>query len=126
MTPNGNIYIDPHSMFANIDMASDSTTGVPDLITQSLCIHEMTHVYQKQAGDNVVAQGLYRKYDYNYSKLGSIDWRDYGIEQQAQIVQDYFLKSNGLNQDPFNPRGSYPGLDVYENVLAPYFQNIAN
>jgi len=64
---------------------------------QGLFIHEMTHVWQFQ--NRVMNLSLkdvwnmvsHRKDAYEYTLDKNKDLKDYGIEQQASIVQEYFL-----------------------------------
>lgn len=90
MTPNGEIYID--GVYAQ-DYAS---TGI---FSKAFFIHEMAHVYQYQL--NILnpisaAMGEAFKHGFDYDKAyfytlsGERDLLDYGIEQQAQIIEDYY------------------------------------
>lgn len=83
MSPNGSIYFNPQ------DLADDfSLLSLP---TQAWLVHELVHVWQIQQGIKVVRHALFdRRYRYALEE-GKIFFQ-YGIEQQAQIVQDYFLK----------------------------------
>lgn len=83
VSPNGNIY------FNAKDWVEDF--GDQSLAKQSWLIHELTHVWQLQQGLKVVRGALLnRRYDYNF-KAGKSFFR-YGIEQQARMVQDYYLR----------------------------------
>ena len=58
---------------------------------QSWLIHELTHVWQLQQGLKVVRGALInRRYDY-VLKVNK-PFLNYGIEQQARMVQDYFIR----------------------------------
>ncbi|HBL97627.1 MAG: type IV secretion protein Rhs, partial [Psychrobacter sp.] len=58
---------------------------------QSWLIHELTHVWQLQQGLKVVRGALIdRRYDY-VLETGKSFFK-YGIEQQARMVQDYFVR----------------------------------
>ena len=90
MTPNGKIYV------AGV-YRSDYGSALPDL--QGFFIHEMAHVYQHQLKilkPILAAIGETLKHGFNYSKAYQYtlstkkDLLDYDIEQQAQIVEDYF------------------------------------
>jgi len=61
----------------------------------------MTHVWQYQQGIAVVRKALFdRRYHYVIQQ-GKL-FLSYGIEQQAQIVQDYFIKkTQGQNCDAY-------------------------
>src|SRR5262245_52979446 len=88
MTPRGHIYA-PGDLFR--DDFSTSNAAV--------FVHEMTHVWQFENGMDLIAQGLaeFAKYNGAYEKAYAYtlaatgrDLVDYGMEQQASIVEDYF------------------------------------
>ena len=90
MTPNGKIYV------AGV-YRSDYCSALPDL--QGFFIHEMVHVYQYQLKilkPILAAIGESFKHGFNYNKAYqyTLDAKkgllDYDIEQQAQIIEDYF------------------------------------
>jgi len=57
-------------------------------------IHEMVHVWQFHHGINVWFEGLkthLTRGDKAYYYTAGKNWEDYNIEQQAQIVQDWFF-----------------------------------
>lgn len=83
VSPNGNIYFNPSDWIVDFSVASMSK--------QSWLIHELTHVWQLQQGLKVVWGALInRRYDY-VLKTGK-PFFNYGIEQQARMVQDYFIQ----------------------------------
>lgn len=94
ISPNGNVYFHPK------DWCEDFS--LKNLNEQSWLIHELTHVWQIQQGIAVIRKALIdRRYQYvlTAGKLFS----QYGIEQQAQMVQDYFIKSRqGKNCDAYH------------------------
>ncbi len=105
MAPNGNIYFHPADY---MDDFSASTMG-----NRSWFMHEMTHVWQNQQGINVYAAAFDRRYDYRPLEPGKA-FRSYGLEQQADIVQDYFLMRNGY-------RPQWPGHSITEyEVILPF------
>lgn len=84
ISPNGSIYFHPHDYRADFSLEC--------LTLQAWLIHELTHVWQLQQGIAVVKEALFdRRYRY-ILQAGKCFW-NYGIEQQAQMVQDYFLLS---------------------------------
>lgn len=84
MSPNGHIY------FNEADWIDDFSKE--SLSKQSWLIHELVHVWQLQQGIKVVRKAIIdRRYDY-VIKQGKA-FLHYGVEQQAQMVQDYFIKS---------------------------------
>lgn len=83
VSPNGNIYFHPADWLADFSKAS--------LGKKSWLIHELTHVWQLQQGLKVVRGALInRRYHYNLERGKS--FFKYGIEQQARMVQDYFIR----------------------------------
>jgi len=58
---------------------------------QHMFLHEMMHVWQHQRGMWVRTRGAFSwAVDYSYS-LDKKSLRDYGLEQQASIVSDYWI-----------------------------------
>ena len=87
MTPNGEIY------FINQyrDDFSHSTYSL-----QHMFIHEMSHVWQRARGMNVIGRGLVSwLVSYRYTLDGRL-LSEYPMEQQAQIIADHFtLQAHG-------------------------------
>ena len=82
VSPNGNIYFHPADWITDFSSAS--------IGKQSWLIHELTHIWQLQQGIKVVRGALIdRRYSY-VLKTGK-SFFNYGIEQQARMVQDYFV-----------------------------------
>jgi hypothetical protein len=76
----------------------------------SVFVHEMVHVWQSGHGRHNVLRGLYLwiKYDhilgdydnsYNYDLDSSSSFNYFNMEQQAQIIQDYYLVSKGFSPE---------------------------
>ncbi|SDB91114.1 type IV secretion protein Rhs [Acinetobacter boissieri] len=82
LSPNGNIYI-------HLSQWSDDFSKT-DVYMQSWFIHEMVHVWQVQYGLAVIRRAIFNR-RYTYVLSAKKRFLDYGIEQQAQMVQDYFL-----------------------------------
>ena len=83
VSPNGNIYFHPADWVTDFSQCS--------LGKQSWLIHELTHVWQLQHGLKVVLGAIInRRYDYVLEAGKS--FFSYGIEQQARMVQDYFVR----------------------------------
>ena len=89
MTPRGHVY-------APDDLWQEDFSAVPHV--RSVFVHEMTHVWQHANGMDLVEQGVieftknrgdYEK-AYPYELESGRDLVDYGMEQQASIVEDYF------------------------------------
>lgn len=84
ITPFGRIYFPP------IHYQPDFTQA--DFRYQHWFMHEIVHVWQHQMGMNVVWRGLFSfcapyHYDLQQNRLLS----DFGMEQQACIIADYFV-----------------------------------
>ncbi len=108
MAPRGNIHFHPKGGLYCDDMC---TRDLPD---QGLFIHEMTHVWQHQAGLNLILRRHpFCRYDYSLKPGWPL--KRYGIEQQAEIVRHYFLLREG-----FHIPGA-PPIDTYRNLL-PFFR----
>ncbi len=83
VSPNGNIYFHPADWVTDFSQCA--------LGKQSWLIHELTHVWQLQQGLKVVRGAIInRRYDYVLEAGKS--FFNYGIEQQARMVQDYFVR----------------------------------
>lgn len=81
MTPNGELYF--RSWYRD-----DFSVTLPFL--QHLFIHEMSHVWQRARGMNVIARGLVSwMVSYRYELDGRL-LSEYPMEQQAQIIADHF------------------------------------
>lgn len=85
MTPNGELYF--RTWYTN-------DFSVADYPLRHLFIHEMSHVWQRERGMNVIARGLVSfAVSYRYS-LDGRPLKRYSMEQQAQIIADYFILTN--------------------------------
>lgn len=127
MAPNGNLYM--YGCY-HADYSQQS------VMTQSLFIHEMTHVWQYQNKilapiAEAVKLNIKHKFNYtaayNYTLDGKKDLLDYNMEQQASIVQDYFmLKICGMQghrghcQNICSDRAK---ITLLEKTLAKFLQN---
>lgn len=98
MAPNGHIYFGENLR----DVADWSRE---DIAKQGLFIHEMTHVWQHQHGVNVLLVGAYQQTrqflmgdQYAYRLEPGKTLKDYNIEQQGDIVRDYFFERNEFGE----------------------------
>jgi hypothetical protein len=58
-------------------------------------MHEIAHIWQYQMGMWVVARGACSLFaDYHYALTGDKVLSDYGMEQQASIIADYYILSD--------------------------------
>ncbi|MBI4802474.1 MAG: DUF4157 domain-containing protein [Elusimicrobia bacterium] len=70
-------------------------------------IHEMTHIYQRQNdGLLYILKAIWEHLTkggavYEYVPVQGKSFQDYGVEQQAAIIQDYYLVSIG--SEPLRP-----------------------
>ncbi len=88
MTPRGHVYA-PGDLWQ-----SDFSTR-----NRAVFVHEMTHVWQYANGMDLIGQGVveFTKYRgqyekaYPYELAPERDLVEYGMEQQASIIEDYFV-----------------------------------
>lgn len=87
MTPDGEIYFPPKHYLADFSTAP--------LSTKAWFIHEGAHLYQYYSLKwNVKLRGIAdRNYDYKLDPKKK--FQQYGLEEQGDIAQDYFILSNG-------------------------------
>lgn len=116
MTPNGELY------FRN-QYRDDFSITLPYL--QHLFIHEMSHIWQRGRGMNVITRGLVSGLvSYRYKLDGRL-LSEYPMEQQAQIIADHFtLQTEGYetwarlrNSGDITLDG-----DINENVVQPLYK----
>lgn len=83
VSPNGCIY------FHRDDWCEDFSRR--PLVHRAWLVHELVHVWQVQKGMSVFWRALLnRKYDYKLQSGKLL--MQYGIEQQARIVEDYYIR----------------------------------
>jgi hypothetical protein len=118
---------------------SDDFSKETDPQKQSVFIHELVHVWQHQnrvlsTPKEAVRETLKHKFNYqksyHYTLSQKRDLTSYGFEQQAAIVQDYFLLTRHGIAQSFKSRRR-PGHNPqtlqrdYEAVLKNFIQNPA-
>jgi hypothetical protein len=92
MTPEGNIYA-PGRLYRDDFSADDN------VYLRAVFVHEVLHVWQHQSGMNLMSEGVKEflkgggNYEeaYPYTLAPERDLLDYGLEQQASMVEDYHL-----------------------------------
>lgn len=93
MTPRGHVYA-PGQLWRD-----DFSAARLNAYERAVFVHEMTHVWQHANGMDLIGQsvveftkyrGAYEK-AYPYELARGRDLVDYGMEQQASIVEDYYL-----------------------------------
>ena len=118
---------------------SDDFSKETDPNKQSVFIHELVHVWQhqnrvlstpKEAARETLKHKFNYQKSYHYTLMPKRDLTAYGFEQQAAIVQDYFLLSrHGIEQSFKNRRrpGHNPQTlqQNYEAVLKNFLNNPA-
>lgn len=88
MAPRGHIHFHPD------DATFCACFNESGLGAQGLFIHEMTHVWQHQAGTNLLLRRHpFCRYDYVFEP--GKPFARYGIEQQAEIVRHVFQMKRG-------------------------------
>ncbi|QKJ86882.1 Type IV secretion protein Rhs [Paramixta manurensis] len=86
MSPNGEIY------FRKELYRSDYSSPIVGIALQHTFIHELAHVWQSQQGMWVRSRGLFSwAANYSYILDEKKKLTDYSLEQQAQIIADYWL-----------------------------------
>lgn len=105
MAPRGHIHFHP----LGSAYCDDFTRAT--VFRQALLVHELTHVWQVQtrgAWFLLLNRMPWARYDYAL-KPG---WRleQYGIEQQARIVEHVFLLRNGVSLPGAPPLSTYAGV----------------
>jgi hypothetical protein len=85
ISPNGHIY------FNVIDWCEDFSTQ--SIEKQSWLIHELVHVWQVKQGIKLIRKAIFER-QYHYVLKRGKTFLEFGVEQQAQMVQDYFLKKH--------------------------------
>lgn len=91
MAPRGHIHFHPKGKAYCDDFASE------DILRQGLFIHEMVHVWQTQTRGKwylIFNRMPWARYDYALKPGWALT--QYGIEQQAMIVQHAFWLRNGV------------------------------
>ena len=129
VTPNGQIY------FGKDNYKDDYSAEV--LAWQHHFIHEMTHVWQYQLGYPVLLTRAFRpKMSYSYMPMDGKKLNDYNMEQQGDILADYFVASckekpfaTTLYGNLFESTGAPPKVDVraeIESIVSDFLSDPAN
>jgi hypothetical protein len=123
ITPFGNITFP--SNYYKSDFVGNSFRSVPilDVNDAHWFLHELVHVWQHYVGMRVIVLAITSRlkpgYVYNYTLEPGTDLLDYNVEQQGDIIADYFaaevLKWAGANI-------SQP-VHLYQQVLANFIND---
>lgn len=125
MAPNGDIYVVGDRTYC-------SDYARTDIGLRRLFIHEMAHVWQYQCKilrpvRAAVAEACRHRFDYAkayaYELAVGKDLRDYRIEQQAKIIEDYY--AHALAQTPAHATDTRTRAvpPLYTQVLARFLAN---
>ncbi len=88
------------------------------LVLQGLFIHEMVHVWQHQQGIFLPLRRLpFSRYSYSLKPGWKL--KQYGIEQQAEIVRHWFMLSRGREVPGAPPIEQYAGILPFRPVTTP-------
>lgn len=118
MTPNGEIYF--RDLYFVISHRQPTVC--------SICSHEMSHVWQREKGMNVIFRGLVSwMVSYRYTLDGRL-LSEYPMEQQAQIIADNFvLQTFGYEIWSHLENKRYPDItldgDTSESVIREGYKN---
>ncbi len=103
MAPDGHLWFHPKS-----DLFCDDFCD-RDLSLQGLFIHELTHVWQHQSGIFLpLKRHPFCRYDYSLKPGWTL--RQYGLEQQAEIIRHIFLLRNNIKVPGAPPLAQYDGV----------------
>jgi MoaA/NifB/PqqE/SkfB family radical SAM enzyme len=106
MAPCGHIHVHPQSDFWSDDYSQER------LSLQGLLVHELCHVWQAQHSGAFYLPLMRHPFcRYRYRFRPGKRFRDYGIEQQAEIARHVFLLRQGV------PVPGAPALAHLEDVL---------
>ena len=105
MAPDGHLWFHPNGGVWSADFSAES------IWTRAHFVHEMVHVWQHQNGVNLIFRRWpLARYAYLPLQPGK-PFTAYGIEQQAEIVKDAWLLSEGV------ALRDRPDLEVYRALL---------
>ncbi|WP_235425987.1 type IV secretion protein Rhs [Erwinia tracheiphila] len=115
VTPNGEMYFRKETYLKDFSLSSK--------FNQHFFMHEMTHVWQHQHGMWVRTRGIFSWVStYKYIIDPNKNLSKYSMEQQAQIIADYFLLKkygvNGLKSEIGRQAGFQGKLD--DNTISLY------
>ncbi|MDD3597207.1 calcium-binding protein, partial [Sulfuricurvum sp.] len=103
----GNVYINSGTAFNPESNQYQSDFSIADAKDQALFMHEMTHVWQSQNGyptgpigfnlQSIYKTGVVNPYEYELDPNKS--FKDYNMEQQAKLIENYFLTKDNLKPE---------------------------
>jgi len=111
MAPDGDIWCHPNGGVWSTDFSTCP------LWQRALFVHEMTHVWQRQSGINLIWQRRpFARYAYLPLTPGK-PFTAYGIEQQAVIVEDLYRLGQGGQVPGAPPEATYRALIPFATPL---------
>lgn len=103
MAPDGHLWFHPKNNLFCDDFCDR------DVALQGLFLHEMVHVWQHQSGIFLpLRRHPFCRYDYSLKPGWTL--RQYGLEQQAEIVRHVFLLRNNVKVPGAPPLAQYDGV----------------
>lgn len=119
VTPNGEMYY-PDAIYQY-----DFGDPAIDISYQALFIHEMTHVWQYQMGYPVKRKGMtvtiHGKSIYKYNLTKKSRLCDFNMEQQGNIISDYYMIC--VKRDIDNAYNSRVDSDLLYSVMDPFLRS---
>ena len=110
--------------------SNDYASPYTSLRAKQVFMHEMVHVWQHQRGVDVVGEAVSlffehggdysQSYNYNINTIN--DYNALSIEQQAEIIENYYGLSASLNRA--NANINCPQILSHERVIKPIFPSI--
>lgn len=117
MAPNGNIYFHPD------DFREDFSTS-KDASEYQFFMHEMTHVWQYQLGYPVIAKRIMNPFmGYKYVLIPGAKLCHFNMEQQGEILADYWAYLQFGPTPPLLTGKSTQGFKLYQEALATFIAN---
>jgi hypothetical protein len=78
---------------------------------KAILIHEMTHVWQYYHGYSVELRSLWaNRWGAGYNYTVGEEWGDYNVEQQAHLVEDWFMGGQSVSD---------PRFDYIDKIIRP-------
>lgn len=119
VTPNGEMYV-PRAIYMD-----DFSAGKPDDRGKALFMHEMVHIWQYQMDYWIKLHAMWvtirgaSAYAYNLTAASQLS--DFNMEQQGNIVSDYYMICVLQNPDDAYNRDKDP--ELLRAVMTPFLSN---
>lgn len=129
LTPFGNIWLDPDTCLSDFGNLYTDRSRMYDgkfdfygaVGLQKMMIHECVHAWQHQQGISVFFKGLWLKMDldfnneYQYHLAPNKKLKDFNIEAQASLIEDYIFITLYRNSLSDNELAALIREDGYNN-----------